>query len=160
MGSKMSNLDVLNYIPITPWVLGTVERVISKGFDDAKTWNQCWYEQYKILGGARETTGNKPCPRAAARGLWYLGLLRDGSRPLISLSIVDIYQTLSKNAAYAVIAMGILEKNPYITVSDLWPLVQAEFTRHTGGVPAASEQGEIRLVIGLFRNGALVSSNK
>jgi hypothetical protein len=37
----------------------------------------------------------------------------------------------------------------------VWPLVQARYTDQTGKVPANSEQGEIKLLVALFRERQL-----
>ncbi|MFO0847894.1 MAG: hypothetical protein U0871_04930 [Gemmataceae bacterium] len=150
--------EVLNLIPITPWVLGTVERMLPTGRDDAVTWNRCWYEQYVALDGEVANSGTKPCPRVAARGLWYLGRLRRGQRPLLAWTVDEVYRKLSKNAAYAIIAADLLAAGPVCPAPALWPLVQSEFTRLTGDAPANSEQGEVRLVVALHRSGELVAA--
>ena len=100
--------DLLNRIPVTPWVSGTVARILRTGRDDAQTWNDCWYDAYVALGGRSKESGNKGCPRAAARGLWLLGRLRDGQRPLLSWNVAEVYRELGKNAAYASITADLL----------------------------------------------------
>ena len=158
MNTNAVSDDVLNRIPITRWVNGTVEKILGTGTHDAVTWNKCWYETYTQLGGTSKTSGTKPCPRAAARGLWILGRLRRGGRPLQTRSVVEVYRELSKNAAYAVIAADLLAGDASRSSSALWRSVQSEFTRLTGDIPAESEQGEVRLVIALFRQQELLAS--
>lgn len=148
--------ELLNHIPATRWVTGTLARVLRIGREDPQTWNACWYDEYTALGGTKSTTGTKPCPRAAARGLWLLGRLRNGKRPLLSWNTAEVYRTLGKNAAYASITADLLATNPGQSASDLWPQVQREFTRCTGKPPAKSEQGEVRLVVALAHSQQLV----
>jgi hypothetical protein len=95
-------------------------------------------------------------PRAAARGLWLLGRLREGERPFLGWNTAEVYHRLTKNAAYASITLDLLTQEPSKSATELWPLVQAEFTRCTGEAPAGSEQGEVRLVVALFRGKHLV----
>ena len=146
---------VLNHIPIIPWVFGTVEKVLHIGTCDERTWNRCWYKTYEELGGSSKTSGNKGCPRAAARGLWMLGRLRRGGRSFQARDAYEVYQDqdLGKNAAYAVIAADLLAAGA--SASGLWSRVQSEFKRLTGDDSADSEQGEVRLVVALFRNQEL-----
>jgi len=148
--------DLLNRIPVTPWVTGTVARVLRTGRTDAQTWNDCWYDAYTALGGQSQDSGNKGCPRAAARGLWLLGRLRDGQRPLVSWSTAEVYRELGKNAAYATLAAELQATRPGQAPAVLWPLIQHEFTRCTGVPPARSEQGEVRLVVALVRSQQLI----
>ena len=148
--------STLNGVPATPWVLGTVGRVLLTGHDDAETWNRCWYEEYQALGGTSYESGSKGCPRAGARGLWYVGRLRHGQRPLLVWPVDEVYRRLTKNAAYSVITADLLATRQGASPSTLWPLVRDEFRRLTGEEPAGSEQGEVRLVVALHRSGELV----
>ncbi|WP_156479930.1 hypothetical protein [Collimonas pratensis] len=150
--------DVLYHIPTTRWVLGTVERILHKGYDDRETWSRCWYDEYKALGGTT-SSGTKPCPCGAAYGLWFLGRLCSGQRPLIKLTAEKIYRNkaLGKNAAYAVIAANLLDTIRFHSDAELWSRVQSEFKRHTGDDPALSDQGEVKLVVHLFRSQNLVT---
>lgn len=148
--------DHLNRIPVTPWVTGTIERVLRSGRDDPQTWNDCWYDTYTALGGSSQESGKKGCPRAAARGLWLLGRVRDGKRPAVSLTTAEVYRQLGKNAAYAAITADLLATKLNQSAAMLWPLVQHEFTRCTGAPPAGSEQGEVRLVVALARSHQLI----
>jgi hypothetical protein len=150
--------DVLYYIPTARWVLGTVKRILRQGCDDREIWNQCWHDEYKALGGIAKS-GTKPCPRGAAYGLWYVGRLRSGQRPLIQLTAKEIYRNkeLGKNAAYAVIAASLLDTIRFHSDTELWSAVQSEFKRHTGDDPAISNQGGVRLVFHLSCSQDLVT---
>lgn len=152
------NIDILNRVSVTQWVNGTVQRVLLLGRDDAQAWNTCWFDQYISLGGTSKNSGQKPCPRAAARGLWITGRLRSGRRPFLSWNTTEVYRHLTKNAAYASIAADLLTTTELRSSTELWPLVQAEFTRCTGEPSAASEQGEVRLVVALFHSQQLVGN--
>lgn len=146
--------DLLYHIPATRWVTGTIARLLLTGREDPQTWNACWYDEYTALGG-NTSSGKKPCPRSAARGLWLLGRLRDGKRPLLSWSTAEVCQRLGKNAAYASITADLLATNPGQAVSDLLPQVQHEFTRCTGA-PVGSVRDEVRLVAALAHSQQLV----
>lgn len=138
-------------ISIDKWVSGTVSRVRRTGRDDSRAWNRCWAEEYFALDGKSESVSTKPCPRAAARALWILGRLTFGKRPFQAPTLENVHQTLGKNASYALIAAHLLAKNPELTAAELWPQVQARFLKVIGESPANSEQGEVRLVVGLHR---------
>lgn len=158
MSNSAQLQDVLYHIPTARWVLGTVERVLVKGYDDRETWNECWHDAYKALGGTT-SSGTKPCPCGAAYGLWFVGRLRSGQRTLMQLTAKEVYRNkaLGKNAAYAVIAADLLDTVPFRSDADLWSRVQSEFKRHTGDNPALSDQGEVKLVVHLSRSQNLVT---
>lgn len=148
-------VKTLYHMPVTQWVMGTVERVLHTGREDSDTWNTCWANEYAALGGIK-SSGDKPCPRAAAYGLWILGRLRSGKRPLLAWNTAKVYCNLNKNAAYASITADLLATDPLRSATELWPLVQAEFTHCTGDAPAGKDQGEVRLVVALFHSQQLV----
>jgi hypothetical protein len=150
----------LNKILVTPWVLGTVNKMSRSGAADKLAWNDSWIQTYRELGGQSEESGNKPCPRAGVYGLWFFGRLRDGGRPILDFWTVDrTNQQLgrNKNAAYSIIAADLLIQGAAPSAKTLWPAIQAEYVKHTGHEPAVSEQGEIRMVVGLFCDQKIVS---
>ena len=100
-------------------------------------------------------SGEKPCPRAAAYALWYLGRIQDSGRQVQKLTIYEVRRALGKNAAYAVIAAELLHADGSQSVSTLWPRVQARFSELLNEAPAKSEQGEIKLTLALSREGKL-----
>ena len=149
---------VLNRIPVTSWVLGTAEKMREANTEAVSDWNRFWLKTYQELGGCSGESGSKGCPKAAAFALWFLGWLREGGRTLLSWAVPQINQDLGKNAAYVVIAAELLEKGASPATKQLWPLVQARYQEYTGQEAADSEQGEIRLVVALFRERQLVNS--
>jgi hypothetical protein len=124
------------------------------GKESPQDWGRFWLETYKGLGGLKENCGSKGCPRAAAYGLWRLGRIKGSGMPLKLWTVPKVNQDLGKNAAYAVIATELLSTND-MSIVELWPLVKERYERDTGEIPAKSEQGEIKIVVALFREGAL-----
>lgn len=147
---------ILNKIEITKWVQGTARKMESSGREDRANWNETWLDNYRKLGGRARTTGNKPCPMAAGYGIWYLGLLAGTSRKRQSWTVARVNQELGKNAAYGVIAIDLLSGGSAPDVDSLWRLIQERFEKLTGEVAAINEQGEIKLIIGLFQEQQLV----
>jgi len=144
---------ILYKIPVGAWVSGTAERIEEAGVEDRKAWARYWVETYNALGGTT-TSGNKPCPRCAAYAMWYLGWLKGSKRPALSWSVNEIKHELGKRAAYAAIAVRLLQQGaqPY-PFGQLWESVRREFERETGETAADSEEGEVKLAIGLFFEG-------
>ena len=73
--------NVLYKVPLSEWVLGTIQKMNELRSTDVRDWTKVWYEVYQELGGKTPNSGNKGCPRVAAFGLWYLGLVKGGGRP-------------------------------------------------------------------------------
>ncbi len=149
---------ILHKIEVTKWVQGTAHKMTAARSETRETWNESWLDMCSELGGRARTTGEKPCPMAAAYGLWYLGLLAGVARNRKDWSIRQIKQKLGKNAAYAVIAAELLGDGAAPVASSLWPRVRKRFEQLTEDVAAEKEQGEIRLVIGLFCEQQLVDA--
>ncbi|MDQ9168810.1 hypothetical protein Q8A64_00130 [Oxalobacteraceae bacterium R-40] len=151
----------LNNIPIASWVTGTVRKMNQKGTHSKAHWNETWLDTYFELGGKSKESGAKPCPKAAAYGLWLFGYLCEGKRPFYNIWTADrdnLRLGKNKNAAYAAIAVELLTQGAPSQIGKLWPMVQAEYAKRTGHSPAGSEQGEIRLVAGLFQDRQIVVS--
>jgi len=140
----------LNRIPLTSWVLGTVDRMNRAGATDRREWNHFWFETYKELGGHSGATGAKVCPRTAAYGLWFLGRLVRGGRPLQKWPVQRVDGELGKNAAYAVIAADLLVSGTNQSPRELWLSVQAHYIQRTRRNPAATEQGGVKVAVILF----------
>jgi hypothetical protein len=156
---RPSNLpSVLNKIPVTQWVLDTATKMQAAGTKEVSDWNRFWLQTYQALGGESDESGSKGCPRAGAYALWFLGRLRAGKRPLQPMTVARINEVLGKNAAYVVIAADLLEGGAPESLDSLWESVRAQYKMHTGEEPAESEQGEIRLVVALFRERQLAAT--
>lgn len=155
---ELAMTATLYKIPVSAWVLGTAKKMEAAGVEDRESWSRYWVETYDALGGA-SSSGSKPCPRSAAYGIWYLGWLKGSRRPALSWSINEIGEKLGKNAAYAAIAFCLLRQGARPKpAGQLWESVQREFNRETGKTAANTEQGAVKLAIGLFLKGKLVGA--
>jgi hypothetical protein len=154
--NRLSERGVLNRIQVTPWVLGTAEKMQKAGTEAVRDWNRYWLETYRELGGRSDQSGSKGCPRAAAYALRFLGRLRGGGRALRSWAVPQVNRELGKNAAYVAIAAESLTQGDAPAADRLWPFVQARYEDETGQEAAVSEQGEIKLVVALFRDNQLI----
>ncbi len=160
---EMAKRDVrgaLSKILVTPWVLGTVEKMRRAGTTEAADWARFWLETYGELGGRSNESGAKGCPRAGAYGLWFLGRLARGGRALQAWSIDRVNRELGKNATYAVIAADLLGTGMDTSLRQLWPAVQARYVQATGQEPAMTEQGEVKVALVLFCEGQLVKTQQ
>lgn len=150
--------EILNKIPVSAWVLSTAERMEAAAVEDRGSWSSFWVETYDALGGA-SSSGGKPCPKCAAYGLWYLGWLKGSKRPSLGWSVSEIREKLGKNAAYAAIVFRLLRQGARPQpVDQLWESVRREFKRETGETAANTEQGAVKLAMGLFLEGELVAA--
>jgi len=132
------------------WVLRAIEKMHVNSSDDKQLWNKCWLEAYSEIGGRSENTGSKPCPKAAIYGLWYLGRIVGSKRTQLIWPIEKIRKNLGKNAAYAVLALGLLEQQYDGSLQALWQEVQMLYQQKLSEKPADSEQGEIALTMLLY----------
>lgn len=149
---------VLFYIPLVDWVQQTIRQMNAAGRDDFKTWSNYWLKTYVDLGGTNViNSGPKGCPKHAAYGLWSLGRIANGGRAFQNWTIGKINRELGKNAAYAVLALDLLEMKHNWSQTELWSKVQESYQRKLGEPPAQSEQGAIKIAFGLFKEGILVS---
>ena len=136
----------------------TAEKMQVNSSDEKQRWNEYWLEAYFSLGGTKSNTGSKPCPKAAAYGLWYLGRIVGSNRTKLKWSIEQIRKHLGKNAAYAEMAIGLLEQKDYGSVHALWQEVQFLYQQKLSEKPAHSEQGEIALTMLLYKAGLITAS--
>lgn len=146
----------LNKIPLTPWVLGTVAKMNRARTTDRRDWNRFWSQTYQELGGQSDESGAKGCPRAAGYGLWLLGRLARGGRPLQKWPVHRVDNELGKNVAYSVIAADLLACRADPSPQRLWPAVQAQYIQHTRRNPAATEQGGVKVAVILFAEQQIV----
>lgn len=154
----MNDSGMLYGISIVVWVIGTVRKMRESGLSDKSTWNDCWGRTYDELEGKSAESRNEPCPRAAAYGLWNLGRIRDGGRPITAMTIPEIGDSLGKNAAYALIALGILQGGqPEWEPNQLWELVQSQYRLQFNEEPAKNPHGQTEIVISLCRAGHIAS---
>ena len=143
-------------MPVSRWVFRTVEKMNRARVIDVGAWVRFWRQAYEELGGRSSEVASKGCPRASAYGLWFLGRLLNGHRAYQVWPISRIDAELGKNAAYAVIGADLLWQGGEMSRADLWAQVQHRYRTETGREPAITEQGEIRVVLSLFREKQLV----
>lgn len=158
--------EKLFHIPLVRWVRGTIERVNESGKDQFPEWSKCWVETYNDLGGQR-TSGSKNCPQRAAHCLWYLGRVVDGGRGLLKRPLEFVNNELGPNAAYAFLAMAILDEEHHDggstrdwSTDELWSKVRARYRQELRKEPSRSEQGAIRVALGLFTAGQIVPPSR
>ena len=148
---------VLFNISLVRWGRRTIERMNAAGKDDVDTWSNYWLRTYKDLGGQSDSSGSKECPKRAAYGLWRLGRISNSGKTFQNWTVERINEELGKNAAYAVLALDLLERkrNEKDTEGDwskaeLWAKVQELYQKKLGEPPAQSEQGALKIALGLF----------
>lgn len=144
-------------IPLTRWIRKTIERMDVAGKDDIKTWSISWFKTYTELGGTSGSSGSKGCPKHAAYGLWYLGRIVNSGRDFQKWPLDKINKKLGKNVVYAVLALDLLEYETYRSEVRLWAKVQELYQQKFGEQPARSEQGAVRIALGLFAEGQIAS---
>jgi hypothetical protein len=148
---------VLFNISLVRWVRETIERMNAAGKDDIESWRNYWFQTYKDLGGTSDTSGSKGCPQHAAYGLWRLGRISNSGMVFQNWTLERVNKELGKNAAYAVLALDLLESKHDWSKTDLWSKVQESYQQKIGEQSAKSEQGAIKISLGLFTEGQIVS---
>ena len=147
---------VLFNISLVRWVRGTIEQMNAAGKDDIESWGNYWFQTYKDLGGTSDTSGSKGCPQHAAYGLWRLGRISNSGMAFQNWTLERVNKELGKNAAYAVLALDLLESKHEWSKTDLWSKVQESYQQKIGEQSAKSEQGAIKISLGLFTEGQIV----
>jgi hypothetical protein len=150
---------VLLNIPLVRWVRRTIEKMNTAEKDDFKTWSNYWFKTYKDLGGQSDSSGSKGCPKHATYGLWRLGRISNSGKAFQNWTLERVNKELGKNAAYAVLALGLLERkrSEKYTEAELWAKVKELYQKKLGEPPAKSEQGAIKIALGLFEEGQTLS---
>ncbi len=144
-------------IPLTRWIRGTIEKMKGSGRFDIQTWSNYWFDTYKELGGESDDSGKKDCPQHAAYGLWRLGRIKDTNIPYQLMAINHINKEYGKNAAYAILALELLEAGQSEgTHAGLWRQVQELFKRRVHQEPAQSQQGVVSVAKILFEEDQIV----
>jgi len=152
---------VLFGIPLTRWIRETVDKMNRAGRRDIHSWSVYWLETYYELGGQSEASGSKGCPMHAAYGLWRLGRIKDTNIPYQLVEITHINQEYGNNAAYAILALGILEnKQAAASKAGLWRQVQDLYKIRIHQEPAISQQGAITVTTALFEEDQLVTNKE
>jgi len=148
---------ILFNVPLVRWVKQTIEQMNVAGKDDFETWSKYWFQTYKDLGGISDNSGSKECPKHAAYGLWRLGRISNSGKIFQNWALERINTELGKNASYAILALDLLESRNDWSKSELWSKVQELYQQKVGEPSAVSEQGAIRISLGLFTEGQIVS---
>ena len=103
-------------------------------------WNRAAWE---IISS--KESADKVCPRCA-----YLGLCEDGR--VVGVPEGD-YTSSYKNKAYAIIALDLLREGFSGNKTALWMETQHRFREQEHEEPAGSDQGEMDVVLALWRKG-------
>lgn len=149
--------SMLYKVPISAWLSGAAHAMDTANATSKAAWRKHWADSYRALGGS-SSCGNKGCPRSAAYALWYMGWFKGSTRPLLEWPVQRIRPRLGKNAAYAAIAARLLAREGFAgSHGALWRLVQQEFRCEIEESPAQSDQGAVKLALGLFLDGTLLS---
>jgi len=160
LAQKISTPKELFYIPLSEWVQRTIEKMNRSDKKDSDTWDKCWVETYRELGGQSEESGSKGCPKHAAFGLWRLGYVIGSNVPYHPRSLTSIKQEYGKNTAYAAIAVDLLERGQAASTDEqLWQQVRGIYQQALRDKPAASNQGAVKVAQILFDEGHLVKSH-
>ncbi len=141
-------------VDLWDWVRGTIDRVGSDSTPGA--WNRAWSRTYQALGGQSPLSGVKGCPMKGAYTLYFLGRIEGGGRPLCDWSLSRIRSELSKNGAYAVLALDLLRGDPMVGVGDLWDQVRVRYQRELGEGAAEHNAGAVTVAFKLFRAGKIL----
>jgi hypothetical protein len=152
---------VLFGIPLTRWVRGTIEKMNGVGKRDVQSWSDYWLKTYYELGGRSEASGSKGCPQHAAYGLWRLGRIKGTNLPYQRMAVNHIYQEYGNNAAYAILALELLEnKQTAESKAGLWRQVQNLFRIRVHEEPATSQQGAVTVALTLFEEKQIVTGQE
>ena len=92
---------------------------------------------------------------AAARTLYEFGRIRDGGMPFREWSIRDLWGH-SRNGAYAMLAVDLLNREPELSGAGLWLRIQEAVRRETTDEPAGTNQGGSTVAFKLWHLGLIV----
>ena len=140
-------------VDLRSWVLGTVQKV-----EGGSNWNTAWQDTYREIGGKKRESGKKSCPMSAARTLYMLGRIRGGNILFKQPPLREIWDSYSKNGAYAVLIIEHLIQNPHISLADLWSVIQGRIKSELGEKPARSNQGGPTVAYKLWHLGLIIRS--
>ena len=137
-------------VDLVDWVYGTIEK-----HERGVSWGAAWGETYREIGGSSKASGEKGCPRAAAKTLHEFGRLKDGGLPYKVCEISELWNH-SRNGTYAILATRLLWANPHLSKASLWREIQEAVRREAGHEPACSNQGGPTLAYQLWHLGLIV----
>ena len=137
-------------VDLAAWVYGTIEK-----HRLGVSWPAAWVETYEDIGGVSTSSGTKGCPMMAARTLYELGRIKNGSMPFRDCDILELWN-LSRNGTYAILATRLLRANPDLSKTSLWREIQQTVRREVGEEPARTNQGGPTLAYQLWHLGLIV----
>ena len=122
------------------------------------SWRSAWVETYREIGGKSKFSGEKGCPREAAKTLYELGRLKNGDLPFRDYEIPELWNH-SRNGAYAILATRLLQVSPHLSKTSLWREIQEAVRRDVGDEPARTNQGGPTLAYQLWHLGLIVDES-
>ena len=146
-GLIMTNEREFLKIDLPKWIEGTITK-----HEHGQAWNFAWFETYKELGGKSDDSGKKGCPKAAAKTLYELGRIV-GHGTARDIPLKQVVREHSKNGAYAIAAIELLNKDPELNSNTLLARIQQRIRSESGEEPAASNQGGPTLTYKLWKLG-------
>ncbi|ELM6650555.1 TPA: hypothetical protein I7147_22060 [Vibrio vulnificus] len=117
--------------------------------DKGHAWSFAWTQAYHDLGGVKESCPKKPCPRAASKALYELGLLKISKQPLIALTD-KVIENMPKNGWYCYLALCELKNSPNIEHARLWCIVREQILLRYGAAPKRDE-GSVKIAMALYK---------
>lgn len=145
-------------VQLVPWVRATIQKMNAERKSDFASWSEFWLETYFELGGTKKSSGSKQCPQHAAYPLWQLGRISGSGRPTQDRTLQEVNREFGKNAAYAILALNLLEAGwPSEDTDTLWSEVKRLYRQNLSEPPAQSQQGAVTIVSILFAEGQIVS---
>ena len=142
--TRANGLDRFYKISLKDWVLGTIKKV-----ERGAKWNCAWLKTYFELGGKSESSGSKPCPKKGAETLYLLGRIK-GFGCFQNPGLRDIREGYSKNGAYAILALEYIQRDPDISLSELWSKIQERIRLELNEEPADNDQDSPRVAYKLW----------
>jgi len=148
----VANNQFLN-VDLESWVFGTIKKV-----EKGSGWNIAWQDTYREIGGKSLESGKKSCPMNGAKTLYLLGRIKGSNISFKHLSPRVAWETYSKNGTYAILALECLDREPELSLADLWLTIQNRIRNDLAEVPANSNQGGPTVAYKLWHLGQIVKS--
>ena len=140
-------------VDLVAWIYGTIEK--HRG---GAPWRSAWVDTYWAIGGLSRTSGEKGCPMTAAKTLYEMGRIRNGSVPFTDCRLPELWNH-SRNGTYAILATQLLRASPQLSKSCLWTEIQHAVRREIGDEPARTNQGGPTLAYQLWHLGLIVEDS-
>ena len=150
----MANHEVMFKVNLKDWVMGTI-----RGVDAGEDWKTSWQKTYRAIGGESNSVCKKGCPCNGTKTLYDLGRIKNAGIPYKEPSLQDIWDNHSKNGAYSILALELLDEYPDIALADLWGLIQSRIRKDLGEEAAKSNQGGPTIAYKLWHMDMTVVAN-